>query len=322
MHRWADWAEVLCFVEDELTSPDFASNVEKKSDDIDLEVFDDVEPDQVKTDVLANPFDSPDQFKDAVRLRAADVFNHLEARSRSYGDSYPFEIDPGGKKITLRPSRPDREVYLFLLACAALRYVPRKKDQTRLAAEFEWLSVEILRLEMPVRAETHLFGTNPTRTSRYSGTLIEKIAQLSIDIREQILVDLKTDFEPSDPGDNGLDIVSWLPSVDQAPGLLTVFAQCACTPAWVQKQHSSSSDAWEPIFRFTVDPVNYCFIPYDFRNLNGYWYYRHSIHNSVVMDRRRIMDALGVPDSMGNYDSKIAAMIAALGLSAVSSISA
>jgi hypothetical protein len=201
--------------------------------------------------------------------------------------------------------RQDRRVYLFLLACASLRYVPEKKDQTRMASEFEWLSLEVMRLQMPAHAEVHLFGTNPNRAPRYSGDLVTKIEKLSTDIREKILVDLVTDFEPSDQGDNGLDLVAWIPNGDDAPGLLTVFGQCACTPAWVQKQHSSSKDAWEPIFRFTTSPVNYCFIPYDFRDLKGSWYQRRSIHNSVLMDRRRIMRSFGSPDINGNFETSI-----------------
>lgn len=314
MHRWADWAEVLCLLEGGLTSPDFASNIEKKSDDIPIEATDDVEPGQTKKDPLTNPFASPDQFKDAVKTRAADVFKYLEARSREYSDSYPFELAADGRKIMLREMRPDREMYLFLLACAAFRWVPEKGIQTRLAGEFERLSVEVLRLVMPPQAETHLFGTNPSRTTRYGGNLAAKITQLSIDIREKVLVDLATDFEPSDPGDNGLDIVSWLPSRDSAPGLLTVFAQCACTPDWVQKQHSSSHDAWQPIFRFTVAPVNYCFIPFHFRNPEGNWYSRHFIHSSVLMDRRRIMDALGPVDANGNFQVEVAQAITQLDL--------
>lgn len=301
LHRWADWAELLCFMDGQLSVPDLGSGIEERTDDMAIELSDDCEPDDRNNDALGQESDSVDEFKDRIAGRSREVFNYLFARAEAYQESYPFELDANGRVLRPREPRPDRLIYLFLLAGSLLRYVPSKSAQVAVAAQFEWLSLEALRRELPSRAEVRLFGANSVRTGHYSGTLPEKIGQLANDIRERVLIELEDDFDPGDRGDNGLDLVAWIPPDDPAPGLLTAFGQCACTPDWVQKQHSSSVDAWEPIFRFTVDPVNYCFIPFDFRKPDGNWYARHSIHNSVVMDRRRILAAFGQPDENGNF---------------------
>jgi len=301
LHRWADWAELLCFIDGQLSVPDLGSGIESRADVLSIETNDDCEPDARKSDPLEDLLPTVDQFKDAVSGRSKDVFNYLLARADAFGEAYPFEVNEAGRMLRPREPRPDRLIYLFMLAGSLLRYIPSKRNQQSIASQFEWLSLHALKAELPTRAEVRLFGANGTTPGPYTGTLTQKIGQLAIDLREKVLIELESDFDPGDRGDNGLDLVGWVPPHDAASGMLTAFGQCACTPAWVQKQHSSSVDAWEPIFRFTVDPVNYCFIPFDFRRPDGSWYARHSIHNTVVMDRRRILAALGKAESDGSY---------------------
>lgn len=301
LHRWADWAELLCLSLGELGVPDLAEEVGRREDSLHAELDDDIEPDSRVRDDLLNPFDSPDQFSDAVSRRAHDTFGVIATRASAYGDAYPFNLDAANRRISLREARKDRLMYLFLLTCASLRYVPSKRDQTIFAGAFEWLSLEALRFQSPAHAEVHLFGANPTSTGRYDMPLAARIRQLSTDIREPARVDLDKEFPPPGAGDNGLDLVSWLPMQDEAPGLFTVFGQCACTPKWVEKQHSSSADAWEQIFGFTVRPTNVCAIPYDFRSLDGDWYARHSLHGALLLDRRRMMSTIGKLDASGAF---------------------
>lgn len=299
LHRWADWAEVLCLTSGGLSIPDLASEVEARKDTLHTELDDEVEPDNRSAEELKNPFTSPDQFSDAVARRANDTFALIATRSVAYGEAYPFELDSAGRRLSLRSSRMDRLIYLYLLACAGLRYVPSKADQTLFSTRFEWLSLDAFRSHMPAAAEVHLFGDNPVAGSRYTGQIADKIRQLGQDIREEIRVDLAAEFPPPGSGDNGLDLVSWLPMGDAAPGVLSAFGQCAATPKWVEKQHSSSADAWESIFGFTVRPTNVCVIPYDFRKLDGDWYAKHSLHGAFLLDRRRLMATLGELDEHG-----------------------
>ncbi|KTS91141.1 hypothetical protein NS183_05685 [Microbacterium testaceum] len=72
--------------------------------------------------------------------------------------------------------------------------------------------------------------------------------------------------------------------------------------------------AWNPFFRFTAAPLNYCFIPYDFRATDGDWYRRRSIQGSIIMDRRRLFNTVGVVDSNGQLSALDSDVVAELKL--------
>lgn len=291
LHRWADWAEILCIYEGVLTAPDLGTEVEKRQDSIHIEAEDDREPDDHSHEPLSTPFSDSAEFLDAVTLRASDTFALIASRAAVYGDAYPFELDVRSRKITLRCLRADRVMYLFLLVCSGFRYIQDRSLQTDLAGRFEWLSLQVMRKQFPPGAEVHLFGANPIPGAHFGVEMKERVKRLAHDIRETLLIDVEKEF-PSGSGDNGLDLVGWIEQDDSSHGILLSFGQCACTPEWVSKQHSSSESAWKPVFRFTVQPVNYCFIPFDFRDISGDWYRRTSVQGSILMDRRRIMAAL------------------------------
>ena len=100
------------------------------------------------------------------------------------------------------------------------------------------------------------------------------------------------DYNPTDTGDGGVDVVRWLPLGDSQPSNMIVLGQCACTPDWVRKQSSSSYDAWHSRINFIARPSNMCFIPFFFRNAGGAWYKAKDIHSSVLVDRLRLMTLL------------------------------
>lgn len=290
LHRWADWAEWLCWTSAalSLSTSDLAEAIESRRQERFSELDDDVEPEA--RDVALLP-DSPDSatFKDSTVRLANDVFRLLEDRLRSFGESYPFEWSR--RQLVVREDSPSHHPYLFLLACSTLRYVPDKAKQVDLAARFEWLSVEATRRLLPDRSNVRLFGSNTRRDGHYSGLLIDRVQKLAADLGERFIAD-RDDFEARDQGDNGLDVVAWVPFSDGLSGFPTILGQCACTPTWVVKQHSSSRDSWKSIMTFSVDTTNYCFIPFDFRKADGSWHAKHQIHNSVLIDRRRFIEIL------------------------------
>lgn len=309
LHRWADWAELLCIHEGGLTAPGLGTEIEKQKDFILIDTDDDIESDVALPEPLKNPFETPAEFSDAVAQRASDTFAFIEARSNSYGDAYPFAFDATSTRLDLRPLTEARTLYLFLLVCSTFRYVDGREVQTSLAGRFEWLSLQALRRQLPVRANVHLFGANPSPGAHYGTGVRARVRQLSADIREALLLDVDKEFD-SESGDGGLDLVAWLDQEDAAPGIQIAFGQCACGTEWIGKQHSSSMAAWNPFFRFTAAPLNYCFIPYDFRATDGDWYRRRSIQGSIMMDRRRLFNTVGIVDRDGRLnalDSDVAA---------------
>jgi hypothetical protein len=294
LHRWADWAELLC-----LTSPDgsfsrssLAAAAQQRKDYRDVEDLDEVESDYAgEDDVLAS--DGP-ELDDAYLAKASSVFEYLQQRAATFEDAYPFNVAADGWHISLAKDTDIKNVYLFVLVCASLRYVPSKADRTSLTSMYEGLCTRAVQHQMPPYAAVHLFGKNAELTTgRYTGRLVEKIGLLASDLGEKTRFD-GDEFSEKDFGDNGLDVVAWFPSGDPLNGKIVIFGQCACTPEWVAKQHSSGDDAWYEVMSLMARPVNVCFIPYDFRRPDGRWYKRSSIQRTVVVDRRRLLHQLGL----------------------------
>ena len=177
-----------------------------------------------------------------------------------------------------------------------------------------------VRRAMPPNAAVHLFGKNAElKSGRYEGRLVDKLKLLARDLGEKTRF-AEDDFNERDFGDNGLDVVAWFPSGDSLNGKIVIFGQCACTPEWVAKQHSSADDAWYEVMSLMARPVNVCFIPYDFRRADGSWYKRSSIQRTMVIDRRRLLYHLGLLPASAEAAGIAADLREALRLSAISAL--
>lgn len=321
LHRWADWAELICFASDDgrITVPELSSRIRERRDQLPDEAHDDQEPTDTTTDPLIFALevseeelrelesaddleedlgtDSQDslareKFEAAVKNRADDILKYLAARQARYKEAYPFLVDLGSRTVELRDQTESRDVYLFLLICSSFLYLSEKRSEGEFAFAFEVLSTAALKNYLPTDSEVHLFGTNPYHGSgRYEGLLFDKVKLLAGDLNLRLLADRK-DFHPNDRGDHGLDIAAWLPLGDKLAATPVLLAQCACTREWVTKQHSSTANQWRPLISFAVDPVSVCLIPFDFRDLDGGWYYKTDIHGTVLLDRQRLIHLL------------------------------
>ncbi|GAA2579511.1 hypothetical protein GCM10010435_65830 [Winogradskya consettensis] len=273
LHYWADWAELLCITASAgmLSDSDLAEEIERQ-----------------RSTGSGNQASQNDKFQ----RHAREVFNYLAGRALRYDDTYPFELSANGRILTKRSLTDPRIVYLFLLVCSSFKYVPRSA-MVSLAGRFEWLCLAAAKLSLPSEAEVHLFGKNPLGVpSRYVGSLVNKLNQLADDLCE-VAVFKPAKFKAGNTGDWGLDIVAWLPSGDRAVGRMILFGQCACTAEWVTKQQTVGDNRWNKIISITVPPVAVCYIPFDFRDPSGDWYNEHQIFRSYIVDRWRLMYALG-----------------------------
>ena len=158
---------------------------------------------------------------------------------------------------------------------------------------FERLAPTTLSGHLGPQAEAHLFGTSGDDTGRYPDTasLWDKINQLAEDLRVKLIAD-QEEVERNYSGDNGLDAVAWLPTGDQAPSLVSVFAQCACGKRWRQKQHEAAEQRWGNVMAFRSPLVNLTLIPYSFRRPDGSWEMDMHVERGVLLDRERILHAL------------------------------
>ena len=229
-HSWADYVELLCLfnLDREMTKDvlvdrfmegrDTGSNLEEEADD-------DEAPDEELREE-GTPSD------DQLREKAEELFRHLKYREGAFGRKYPFAVDMTHRRLTLRGTAGARRLYIFLLLAANLRYF--KSLTYRLTTDFEAISKVALERILPASAKVYFFH-GAGDSGRYKGKLFEKLQCLAGDIFEKMSVEAD-DFDEHDVGDGGLDLVGWVPTGDNSPGILICFAQCACTDKWVKKQ--------------------------------------------------------------------------------------
>jgi hypothetical protein len=111
-----------------------------------------------------------------------------------------------------------------LLLSANLGYLLAQPLRNRLTSHFELLCLTALQHYLPANGKTILFGKNPlNKDTRYQGKLYKKILNLAEELNELATVQEK-DYHPSNTGDDGLDLVGYIPFEDRAEGMLYTFA--------------------------------------------------------------------------------------------------
>lgn len=216
-------------------------------------------------------------------------FTYIASRREIFDDLYPYDIDSRSRHVSLKLQLSEiQRLYLYLLMASSLRCF-NSSDINSIGKTFEVISEMALRQYIGDNSCVHIFGT--PSSSRYTGNKYSKIQKLAQDLRDELIIE-EDAFPKTDTGDEGLDIVAWIPPVDRTSSMIIVFGQCACTEDWEEKQSSSAFDKWSQLIRFTARPVNAIFIPFCFRDISGGWYRRHRIHNALLMDRLRILRLL------------------------------
>lgn len=303
-HTWADYIELLCLTDadGEITQAEIEKRVAKRSDvgedyaapDLD----DDGEPDrfpdeeqEIEDEDGGEDSGSNEALRDDQRAtRIADIFKVISHRADVLGTTYPFVLAPDGAVLScVAQLSVSQRLYLFLLLCSNLRYVPKNR-RWQLPRGFELISVRALRRLVPPGAEVHLFGKGEPG-ERYTGTLWNKINTLAADLCDDVIA-RRRDFPDANTGDGGLDLVAWAPHFDELPSRLLIFGQCACTDKWVTKQRSSGPEVWASRVRLLALPSNIVFIPFMFRDAQGWWHREADIHHSVLIDRFRLLRVL------------------------------
>ena len=141
--------------------------------------------------------------------------------------------------------------------------------------------------------QVHIFGTSaPPGTRYYIGQLWERLTLLSQDLRVRILIE-KEFISVQDVGDNGLDLVAWLPLPDKSKGLPMAFAPCACSASdWRSKQGEVAEDRWSQILELSSPISNWTIIPFCYHNAQGVWETPHHVNKGILIDRLRLFELL------------------------------
>lgn len=283
-YKWADHIELLCL---------FAKDGVITAADIELMI--DHEEDIYTVNSEEGSDYSQSEIDDSRELAVSDWFRIIKYRAEQFGNTYPFDLNEGNNIITRKSVMEDsHKLYISMLTSSNLRYF--KYYSPRLTSSFERISADVLKAYLPANAEVHNFGagsTNVRVSNKYSrGSLYDRIIELATDLRWKPLVDRKN-YGRRNNGDDGLDLVAWIPINDENSGMLVLFGQCACTDNWTSKQHSSGTAKWGRRLDLTCDFVNTVFIPICFRDSAGFWHYPQEIEKSILFDRLRIIKILG-----------------------------
>lgn len=301
---WADWVELVCLAHlDRAVQIDEMLDRYAEAKEADAEIAEE-EANEDATDAdseVTDPSEVGDETaehndRDSARVR--DWFKHLAMRERLLGEDYPFTLSDGGDELRLRPklSRSHR-LYVALLMMSNLGLF--RDNQNVLTNSFELLCLPVFRQLLPQGAAVHHFGANPLKKGRYSaGNLWARLNRLSADLGTCMVI-TKDHFAPENSGDNGLDLVGWMPMPDEPAGgpVLEVgrpilFAQCACTEEWKAKQYEIDDRSWAKVMRFATGYAAAVFIPLCPRRADGSWFKVQSFSSALCMDRIRIMHFL------------------------------
>ncbi len=290
IHLWADYLELRCLTNSDLavSKSDLQTYVRKRSDlRKGLEDYgDELGP---ETGLNKLPID----IKKAAQ--AEDLFKHLGYRASAFADFYPFTLSNHGDILLRRPHLTKKhKLYLFFLLSSNLKHISDKRHRNRFTDAFEIASLVALKGYLPQTAEVYLFGTNSLKKKkeRYAVLLLERIKRLAADLKEDFIGD-ESDFAANNNGDNGLDVVGWIPMGDDVGGFIIVFGQCSCSDEeWPKKQASSSPAHWRKTIKFLAPPNNMIFIPFCYRRDKGEWHREITIDDTIVIDRLRLVKLL------------------------------
>jgi len=301
---WADWVELVCLVHlDRAIQIDEILDryVEAKESDAEIAEEEEHESTTDTESHAADPNEVGDvaaEHNDRDTARVRDWFKHLAMRARLLGEDYPFTLSDGGDELRLRSKLfKNHRLYVALLMMSNLGRF--RENQNVLTNSFELLCLPVFRQLLPEGAAVHHFGANPLKKGRYSaGNLWARLNRLSADIGASIVI-AQHHFAPENSGDNGLDLVGWMPMPDEPKdgpvlevGRPILFAQCACTEEWTAKQYEIDDRSWSKVMRFPTAYAPVVFIPLCPRMADGRWFKVQSFSSALCMDRIRIMHFL------------------------------
>ena len=123
------------------------------------------------------------QENDQWFSRISDFFSEITVRESVYGNGYPFQLV--GNRISKKSELSELQLcYLTLLLCSSLRYLSNRSIFT---TAFEYISYLATSSYLPQGSQTHIFGVSSGQSTRYTGSLENKIKLLANDLGENLL---------------------------------------------------------------------------------------------------------------------------------------
>ncbi|WP_305832339.1 hypothetical protein [Photobacterium leiognathi] len=214
-------------------------------------------------------------------------FSELSARVIAYGDSYPFHFVED--RFALKQEIDDSHcVYLGLLLCSSLRYI---ENSSILSSAFEYASLCAMKSYLPNLAQVHIFGVSSRNQGLYVGSLESKIRLLSEHTNYPVSSRPNV-FRNGDNGDGGIDIVAWLPFLEDSnlDKKLLFIGQSAATMDWARKQHSV--ERLHSYLDIETKTLNTLYVPFDMRDYDRNIREWTLVTTDILFDRQRMIKLL------------------------------
>ena len=302
---WADFIELNCLVSraEEITVADIYDLIDNRKGSGEIEMQD-FGYDNLKDQ--SDGYSNSGEIFNKTQFQIETYFEILKARNSILDSAYPFKFRTNGIKRLERISNDQLTsphfLYIFLLLASNLRYIKKNKQQI-VTDSFESICLDALKECLPQQAQAHLFSTkNKDIRSKYAGNNVwNKILLLGKDLGLRIL-GREEDFSKFSTGENGADIVAWVPTGDELDHKLMFFCQCTCQVDLSDpKRFSSSPSQWKSVFDFQSTPSNIFFIPHFFKKANGSWENLNHISDVIFFDRSRLCWILRDENQLDNY---------------------
>lgn len=169
------------------------------------------------------------------------AFEELSYRQQILGDSYPFQVDAQGRRLTLtlneEAPQPGQTVYLFCLLACAIRESKFQPENVLTQAEREIADAfqvcACLAAGGYVNGEVSSFGFPRATGTNFLTALRHTFARFGMGtVRAD---DEIPDGLPTSLKDGGIDVIAWRSHPDGMPGKTYVLGQCASGANWRSK---------------------------------------------------------------------------------------
>ncbi len=277
VNRWADYIELLCLYTDD----HFVAE-----DDI-LDLFFEEEDGRLHRGESGHS-----ERSDRLSAKIENYFEIICYRSSMYTESYPFDVEDR-LSISIKTSLTVRHLhYIFLLLCSNICFMDQESVY-KVTHAFERYCYPLMKILMPVDAQTELFGTTRDGDSLFKGNLRARIGKLAdcLGAYTTKAIDQDDRYDRICAGDGGLDIVSFL-KLDDASHIPVAFGQCTCSyDEWINKQVSISYGVWRRKIESLAPLWCYMYVPFVCHSISGKFEQPAEIHTCLI-DRQRILNIL------------------------------
>lgn len=301
---WADYVELLCLSsKNGIISKGNLQAQQQEAEDLQADAGEDeqslLDEGSLLIDVDPNASEILD---DHVATRWEDIKTRLYARSLSF-PGWPFELTGEVLRKKFDAKNAEQRLYVSLLIASSLRLCHAKRSM-EVTNAFEEISYHWLRRSVTELWQVRPFGARQTLPNAYTGTLRAKLEALANDI-DCTLVKPASDYDPSNTGDGGIDLVAWQNMGDSRGNMPVIFGQCACSPTdWESKQLDVTPASTEAHIRPQHPGAAYCFVPHDLSLNDRRWDRSAHIKRTVIVDRRRLLNLfnlLRASDQLPNW---------------------